>query len=81
MNRTPLHYAMGLNNEDLVTLLLANDADTTVKDVVCRIINKILLTGLKDTKETIKKLMSNKNQTKTLCQIKTKQHGDKSTKY
>lgn len=37
MNRTPLHYAMGLNNEDLVTLLLANDADTTVKDVVCRI--------------------------------------------
>lgn len=67
MNRTPLHYAMGLNNEDLVTLLLANDADTTVKDVVCRIINKILLTGLKDTKETIKNLMSNKN----------KQHGDK----
>ncbi|VDI70888.1 Hypothetical predicted protein [Mytilus galloprovincialis] len=36
MNRTPLHYAMGLNNEDLVTLLLANDADTTVKDVLKR---------------------------------------------
>ena len=35
MNRTPLHYAMGLSNEDIITLLLAHDADTTVKDVVC----------------------------------------------
>lgn len=34
MNRTPLHYANGLSNDDLITLLLANDADTTVKDVL-----------------------------------------------
>ena len=26
---------MGLSNEDIITLLLAHDADTTVKDVVC----------------------------------------------
>ncbi|KAK3109002.1 hypothetical protein FSP39_020707 [Pinctada imbricata] len=32
-NRTPLHYAMGLGNEEIISTLTANGADLTIKDM------------------------------------------------